>query len=170
MLDHYNTYGYLPIWQLWGQDNYCMIGNHAVPVVADAVMKGADGIDPKRAWNAVKGSVTKSHPGSPFDVWNRYGYMPEEIQSQSVSITLEDSFDDWCVAQVAKFLGKENEHEFFAKRAGNYKNLFREDIGFCPERFSWQLDRTFRPAEIRSKRRLSASQRECLAIPVVCAS
>ena len=130
MLDHYNTYGYLPIWQLWGQDNYCMIGNHAVPVVADAVMKGADGIDPKRAWNAVKGSVTKSHPGSPFDVWNRYGYMPEEIQSQSVSITLEDSFDDWCVAQVAKFLGKENEHEFFAKRAGNYKNLFREDIGF----------------------------------------
>lgn len=130
MLDHYDAYGYLPIWHLWGQDNYCMIGNHAIPVVVDAVLKGAPGIDAERAFKAVKTSSMNSHPGSPFDVWEKYGYMPEELQTQSVSITLEDAFDDWCVAQLAKRLGYQNDYEYFAKRSENYRNLFRGDIGF----------------------------------------
>jgi Putative alpha-1,2-mannosidase len=54
-----------------------------------------------------------SHPNSPFEVWEKYGYMPENIQTQSVSITLEQAFDDWCVAQLAKRLGKEKDYNHF---------------------------------------------------------
>ena len=137
MLTHYNTYGYLPIWDLWGQDNYCMIGNHAIPVVVDAVMKdNGEIIDAERAMLAVLASATTSHPGSPFDLWEQYGYMPEDLQSQSVSITLEQSFDDWCVAQLAKHLNRENIHEHFMKRSQNYHNLYNPENGFFQARTS----------------------------------
>lgn len=130
MLDHYDAYGYLPIWHLWGQDNYCMIGNHAIPVVVDAVMKGIAGIDPLRAFEAVKGSSTQSHPNSPFGIWEKYGYMPEDMQTQSVSITLEMAYDDACVARLAKMLGKDNDFKHFSKRSRNYLNLYNTASGF----------------------------------------
>lgn len=130
MLRHYDSYGYLPIWHLWGQDNYCMIGNHAIPVIVDAVLKGIDGIDAERAYVAVRNSSLEAHPNSPFDVWEKYGYMPENIQTQSVSITLEFAFDDWCVAQLAKALGKEADYERFSKRANYFENLYNTDTHF----------------------------------------
>ena len=130
MIRHYDNYGYLPIWHLWGQDNYCMIGNHAVPVVADAVLKGTSGIDVKRAYQAVKASLTNSHPNSPFNYSDRLGYMPEERQSQSVSITLEEAFDDWCAARLAAKVGDKEGEEFFSKRAQNYRNLFDPETKF----------------------------------------
>ena len=133
MLTHYDTYGYLPIWDLWGQDNYCMIGNHAIPVVVDAVMKEPH---PGKAFEAVLASATTSHPGSPFDLWEQYGYMPEDLQSQSVSITLEQSFDDWCVAQLARQLDQEDIYEHFMKRSQNYRNLFNPENGFFQARTS----------------------------------
>lgn len=136
MLRHYDDYGYLPIWHLWGQDNYCMIGNHAIPVVVDAVLKGVEGIDPQRALAAVVGSSTNPHPGSPFDIYEELGYMPEDKQSQSVSITLEDSFDDWCVAKLADKLGEKEVAEKFYKRAGNYANLYNPETGFFQGRNS----------------------------------
>ena len=102
MMRQYDYYGYLPVWQLWGQDNYCMIGNHSIPVIVDAVLKGVAGVDEEKAYEAVFNSSIVSHPNSPFEVWEKYGYMPENIQTQSVSITLEQAFDDWCVAQLAK--------------------------------------------------------------------
>lgn len=130
MLDHYDAYGYLPIWHLWGQDNYCMIGNHAIPVVVDAVLKGTPGIDAERAFQAVKGSSVNSHTNSPFGVWERYGYMPEDLQTQSVSITLEMAYDDWCVAQLASRLGHKDDYERFVRRSGNFRNLFNPETGF----------------------------------------
>lgn len=136
MLTHFDSYGYLPIWSLWGQDNYCMIGNHAIPVVVDAVMKGTPGIDPERALKACVASATTSHPGSPFDVWEKYGYMPEDLQSQSVSITLEQAYDDWCVAQLAKKLGHDDIYERFTRRARYFRNLYNADNGFFQGRTS----------------------------------
>lgn len=136
MLTHFDSYGYLPIWSLWGQDNYCMIGNHAIPVVVDAVMKDTPGIDPERALNACVASATTSHPGSPFDVWEKYGYMPEDLQSQSVSITLEQAYDDWCVAQLAKKLGHDDIYERFTRRARYFRNLYNADNGFFQGRTS----------------------------------
>lgn len=123
MLRHYDHYGYLPVWHLWGQDNYCMIGNHAIPVVADALLKEIPGIDRNHAWEAIRNSATVSHPNSPFGVWEKYGYMPENIQSQSVSITLEMSFDDWCAARVAEAVGDTAMADRFTRRAQFYRNL-----------------------------------------------
>lgn len=130
MIRQYDDYGYLPIWQLWGQDNYCMIGNHSIPVIVDAVLKGIAGIDAEKAYEAVRNSSLTSHPNSPFDVWEKYGYMPENIQTQSVSITLEQAYDDWCVAQLAKKLGKEEDYNRFMKRSAYYRNLFNPTTGF----------------------------------------
>lgn len=130
MVRQCDYYGYLPVWQLWGQDNYCMIGNHAVPVVVDAVLKGIPGLDAGEVYAAVKQSLTNSHLNSPFEVWDRYGYMPEDIQSQSVSITLEQSYDDWCAAQLAQKTGKDADYEYFMKRSRNYRNLHNEETGF----------------------------------------
>ena len=130
MLRHYDYYGYLPVWHLWGQDNYCMIGNHAIPVVVDAVLKGIPGIDKAHAWEAVKNSSLQSHPNSPFGVWEKYGYMPENIQSQSVSITLEMAYDDWCAAQLAKAMGDEESAERFTRRSQFYRNLHNPDNMF----------------------------------------
>lgn len=130
MIRHCEVYGYLPIWHLWGQDNYCMIGNHAIPVIVDAVLKGTDGIDAERAYNAVKRSATVSHPNSPYGVWEKYGYMPENVQTQSVSISLEMAYDDWCVAQLAKYLGKDDDYARFMKRASNIDNLYDSSCHF----------------------------------------
>ena len=130
MMRQYDYYGYLPVWQLWGQDNYCMIGDHSIPVIVDAVLKGVAGVDEEKAYEAVFNSSIVSHPNSPFEVWEKYGYMPENIQTQSVSITLEQAFDDWCVAQLAKRLGKEKDYNHFMKRSAFYRNLFNSKTGF----------------------------------------
>lgn len=130
MLRHYADYGYLPVWHIWGQDNYCMIGNHAIPVIADAVLRGLPGIDVEAAYAAVKQSSLQSHPNSPFDIWEKYGYMPETLQSQSVSITLEMAFDDWCVAQMAKKTGHNDDFERFMARSQYFRNLFDPATGF----------------------------------------
>ena len=130
MLRHYDYYGYLPIWHLWGQDNYCMIGNHAIPVIADAVLKGIPGIDLKHAWEAVRGSSLQSHPNSPFGVWEKHGYMPENVQTQSVSITLEMAYDDWCASQLAAAAGDVEAEARFGRRAQFYRNLHNGAINF----------------------------------------
>lgn len=130
MIRQYEYYGYLPIWQLWGQDNYCMIGNHSIPVIVDAILKGIPGIDVEKAYEAVYNSSVTSHPNSPFEVWEKYGYMPENIQTQSVSITLEQAFDDWCVAQLAAKLKKDTDYQRFYNRSEFYRNLFNPATRF----------------------------------------
>lgn len=130
MIRQYEYYGYLPIWQLWGQDNYCMIGNHSIPVITDAILKGIPGIDMEKAYETVYNSSVTSHPNSPFEVWEKYGFMPENIQTQSVSITLEQAFDDWCVAQLAAKLNKDADYQRFHKRSEYYRNLFHPKTKF----------------------------------------
>jgi len=130
LLSQYDTYGYLPIWQLWGQENYCMIGNHSIPVLVDAILKGIEGIDIERAYEAIKRSSMISHLNSPFRIWEKYHYIPEDLQTQSVSITLEMAYDDWCVAQLAKKLGKTEDYTYFLNRSSYYKNLYDPKIKF----------------------------------------
>ena len=130
MLRQYKTYGILPMWQLWGLENYCMIGNHAIPVIADAVLKGIKGFDVKEAYEAVKGTSMTNHQSSPFNLLDKYGYFPQDLQSGSVSIGLEIAYDDWCVAQLAKKLGKIEDYNYFINRSFNYKNIFNKKDGF----------------------------------------
>ena len=131
MLAHHKAYGYLPIWTLWGKENYCMIGNHAIPVIVDAYLKGFDGFDKREAYKAIKESSTVSHRNSDWDVYNKYGYYPFDImKAESVSKTLESAYDDYCVAQMAKSLDEMGDFEYFMKRSESYKNLFDPETKF----------------------------------------
>ncbi len=146
MIIHQQDYGYLPIWDLWGQDNYCMIGNHAMPVLSRAILTGIPGIDTEKAYKAMVESSTLSHTNSPFEIWEKYGYMPETKQHESVSITLEQAFDDWCVYIIAKKLGKTADAERFYKRSEFYRNLWDSSIGFfAPKDENGNFIRPFSP-------------------------
>ena len=107
-----------------------MIGNHAIPVLADAILAEIPGIDVEEAYQAMVESSTRSHYNSPFEVWEQYGYLPQTLQNESVSITMEQAFDDACVALVAKKLGKTEDYERFYRRSMFYKNLFDAKTGF----------------------------------------
>ncbi len=125
MLHQYDQQGFLPIWALWGKETYCMIGNHAVPVIVDAYLKGFRGFDAERAFQAVKSSLTKNHRNSDWRLYDKFGYYPfDRVKDESVSRTLESVYDDYCAAQFAKALNKQEDFEFFTKRSNYYKNLF----------------------------------------------
>ncbi len=125
MLHQNDLQGFLPIWALWGKETYCMIGNHAVPVIVDAYLKGFRGFDAERAYQAVKTSLTINHRNSDWTIYNKFGYYPyDKVKNESVSRTLESVYDDYCAAQFAKALNKQNDYQYFTKRSNFYKNLF----------------------------------------------
>ena len=105
-----------------------MVANHSVPVIVDAYLKGFRGFDPEEAFQAIKTSLTVDHFKSDWSLYTKYGYLPfDRIPGESVSRTLEYSYDDACAARFAEALGKKEDAELFNKRALFYKNLF------CPE-------------------------------------
>jgi predicted alpha-1,2-mannosidase len=125
LLMHHNAAGFLPIWTAWGQDNYCMIGNHAIPMILSAYTNGFNGFDEKAAFKAMLETATKSHFNSDWEVYNQYGYYPFDVlDNEAVSRTLESGYDDWCIAQMAYNMQDLENSIDFNKRAQYYKNLF----------------------------------------------
>lgn len=113
----------LPMWSLQGNETWCMIGYHAVPVIADGFLKGVRGFDKQRAYNSMK--TTAMNPD--YDgvaAYAKLGWVPCDQENESVSKTLEYAFDDYCIAQMARALGKKDDYAYFMKRAGSYKNVF----------------------------------------------
>jgi predicted alpha-1,2-mannosidase len=125
MLLHHKAKGFLPIWTAWGQDNYCMIGNHAIPMILSAYQNGFNGFDKEEAFKAMVETSTKSHINSDWELYNQYGYYPyDKLDNEAVSRTLESCYDDWCVATMAKKLSASTIVNTFTKRANYYKNIF----------------------------------------------
>lgn len=126
MTDYSQQQGHLPIWALMGKETYTMIGNHSIPMIVDATLKGFTGFDPEKAYQEIKKSITQStHPKTNWEIYDQYGYYPYDlVRLESVSRTLECSFDDYCAALMAQKLGKTEDYEFFMKRSGYYKNLY----------------------------------------------
>ncbi len=126
MLEYSEQQGHLPIWSLWGQETYTMIGNHSIPMIVDAYLKGFNGFDAEHAYNEIKKSITESkHHKSNWEVYDKFGYYPYDLISlESVSRTLECGFDDYCMALFAEKLGKTDDAAFFKKRSEYYKNLY----------------------------------------------
>jgi len=125
MLKQYDRQGFLPIWAIWGLENHCMIGNHSVPVIADAYLKGFRGFDPEKAYRAIRTSLTTPLPKTDWRIYDKYGYFPcDLVKEESVSRTLEACIDDWSAAQMAKTLGYNEDYDYFINRAGNYRNVF----------------------------------------------
>ena len=128
LLLHHKAAGFLPIWTAWGQDNYCMIGNHAIPMLLSAYTNGFTGFDKNEAFQAMLETSTKSHINSDWELYNQYGFYPfDKLDNEAVSRTLESGFDDWCVSQMAFNLNQKNEELVYKKRANYYKNLFDSD-------------------------------------------
>ena len=131
MVEHYKVAGYLPIWALWGKETNCMIGNHAIPIIADAYLKGFRGFNVNEAYAAVKGTSTSPHFKANWNMYMKYGYLPYNLEKEeSVSRTLEFCMDDYSVAQMAKSLGKTEDYDYFNRRANFYKNLFDPETKF----------------------------------------
>lgn len=131
MLIHHKAKGFLPIWTAWGQDNYCMIGNHAIPMILSAYNNGFKGFDANEALKAMVETSTKSHINSDWELYNQYAYYPfDKLDNESVSRTLESGYDDWCVAEMAKKLNNQSIENIFIKRANYYKNIFDKETTF----------------------------------------
>lgn len=128
MLAFYDENGLLPVWDLSTWETNTMTGYHAIPVIADAILKDWPGIDQEKAYKAMLASAFQEGRGVPAYI--QYGYMPQDKMGHSASVTLEYGYDDWCIAQVAKKLGKAADYEKFAKRAQAYQHIFDKKTGF----------------------------------------
>lgn len=122
---HHKAAGFLPIWTAWGQDNFCMIGNHAIPMILSSYTNGFKGFDKNEALKAMIETSIINHINSDWELYNQYGYYPyDKLDNEAVSRTLESGYDDWCVAEMALKLNDEEKHNIFNKRAHYYQNLF----------------------------------------------
>jgi len=147
LLQNYKEGGWMPKWPNPSYTNI-MIGTHADSLVAEALGKGFHGFDRELAWNAVwkdamtppEGDTTRRwydrEPHTPYEARGGLtyskvlGFVPNDKTAESASRTLEDAYDDWCVAQIAKKLGKTADYEFFLKRSLNYEHVFNPATGF----------------------------------------
>lgn len=151
LVDQAEVQGYLPIWGLWGKENFCMVANHGVSVVAEAYAKGFRGFDAERAFNAIKQTQTVSHPlKSNWENYMQYGYFPTDLtEAESVSSTLESVYDDYAAADMAKRMGKTEDATYFARRADFYKNLFDSSTQFMrPKKSDGTWKSPFNPSQI----------------------
>ncbi len=136
LVDQADVQGFLPIWGLWGKENYCMVANHAVSIVAEAYAKGFKGFDAERAFQAIKRTQTVSHKlKSNWENYTKYGYFPTDLtEAESVSSSLESVYDDYAAADMATRMGKIEDAAYFGKRAEYYKNLFDPETKFMRPR------------------------------------
>jgi predicted alpha-1,2-mannosidase len=122
MLTIYKQQGKLPIWHLMGSETDCMVGYSAVPVIADAYFKGFKGFNPDLAFEAMKNSSMRDDYG--VNLLKEKGFIPADKERESVSKALEYCISDWCIAQMAKKLGKTSDYEYYTKRASAYAQYF----------------------------------------------
>ncbi|MDE3741790.1 GH92 family glycosyl hydrolase [Maribacter polysaccharolyticus] len=128
MLVYYDESGVLPVWVLSGNETGTMPGYHSVSIIAEAIMKGHTSFDVQKAYTAMKETMMGDERG--LKAYKEYGYIPYEVMDQSVSISLEYAYNDWCVAQVAKKLGYDGDYAYFDDRSKAYRNFFDGGSGF----------------------------------------
>ncbi|MCD6111977.1 MAG: GH92 family glycosyl hydrolase, partial [Bacteroidales bacterium] len=145
-IHQYENGGQLPVWELAGNYTGCMIGYHSIPVICDAYVKGIRNFDVEEAYQAMKHSAMQDHLG--LKAYKKYGYIPADKESESVSKTLEYAYDDWCIAVMAKALKKDNDYKYFIKRAQSYKNIFDPQTKFMRPKSYGIFKYPFDPAEV----------------------
>ncbi len=146
LLAKYEEGGILPIWPLAANYTGCMIGYHAVPVIADAYLKGIRGYDVEKAYEAMTHSAIQDKLG--LKSYKEFGFIPVEDESESVSKTLEYAYDDWAIAQMAKAMGKDEDYKNYTERAQYYKNVYDPETKFMRSRFRNTWFAPFDPYEV----------------------
>ena len=131
MINHYyqSPEKILPIWSFHGNETWCMIGYHAVSVIADAYLKGIRNFDINQAYQAMINTAKHSHYDGLAD-YMKIGYVPIDKEDEAASKTLEYAYDDYAIARMARALGKMDDYQYFMKRAANYRNIFDKRTGF----------------------------------------
>jgi len=145
-LRQYKEGGQLPIWELAANYTGCMIGYHAIPVIADAYIKGIRDYDADLALEAMVHSAMQDDLGLSW--YKDNGFIAASDEPESVSKHLEYSYDDWCIALLADSLGKEEIATTFYQRGQYYKNLFDPSTGFFRAKKSHTWFAPFRPEEV----------------------
>jgi predicted alpha-1,2-mannosidase len=146
-LNQYRQSGYLPMWELSSFETWCMIGYHAVPVILDAYMKGMRDFPKEEMLEAMIATANLKKLGRPEYV--QYGYVPGDMENESVSKTLEYAYDDWCIAMFAKEIGDQKVYDEYIRRAQSYKNLV-DNNGFMHGRMNGGFVSPFNPREVNN--------------------
>ena len=128
-----SPYGILPVWQFQGQETWTMIGYHAVPVIADAYLKGVGGFDANKALDAMVASATYAPYGGLGD-YMQLGYVPIDREPEAASKTVEYAYDDWTIARMARKMGRMDVAATFDKRASYWRNSFDAKTGWLRAR------------------------------------
>ncbi len=147
-IKQYEQGGKLPVWELASNETECMIGYHSVSVIADAMAKGIKGFDYEKAFEASKNSAMLDIFG--LNAYKQNNYISMDDEPESVSKTVEYAYDDWCIAQMAKILGKKEDYQYFMKRSQNWKNLYNPANGFMQPRKNGNWHEPFDPREVNN--------------------
>lgn len=147
-IKQYEQGGRLPVWELASNETDCMIGYHSVSVIADAMVKGIKGFDYEKAFEASKASAMRDVLG--LEAYKKNGFISIDDDHESVSKTVEYAYDDWCIAQMAMLLGKQQDYQYFMKRSQSWKNLFDSEIGFIRPKKNGGWDKPFDPREVNN--------------------
>ncbi|MHC1776831.1 MAG: GH92 family glycosyl hydrolase [Lentimicrobium sp.] len=137
-----SVHGILPVWSHHANENWCMIGYHAVPVIADAYLKGITGFDAAEAIEAMNASATYE-PYDGIGDYIRMGYAPADLTTNAASRTLEYAYDDWCIARTAEKAGHRGLAGIYNRRARSFERIYDSATGFMRPRLadgSWQKD------------------------------
>ena len=127
--------GLLPVWQYAGRETWTMIGYHAVPVIADAYLKGLRGFDADAALDAMVASAEHRSYGGLGEYMTR-GYVPIDKETEAASKTVEYAYDDWTIARMARAMGRTAVADRFEKRAGYWRNSFDAKTGWLRARLA----------------------------------
>ncbi len=130
---HASPYRMLPVWAFQGQETWCMIGYHAVAVIADAYAKGIRGYDTDDALQAMVATASYGPYGG-LAQYMQLGYVPIDEEGEAASKTLEYAFDDWTIARTAQAMGRQQLAAEFARRAANWRHAYDPDTGFMRAR------------------------------------
>ena len=147
-LDHWRHCGQLPIWTINGEENMCMTGLHAMPVIASAYARGIRDFPADSLLEAMKvsaqrdtfGFFCRKFRGAKY--YRQYGYVPCDLETHATSKTLEYCYDDWCIAQMARMLGKKKDYREYMRYARWFRNVFDPEAGFMRGR---NADGSWRP-------------------------
>ncbi|MGO4211052.1 GH92 family glycosyl hydrolase [Terriglobus sp. 2YAB30_2] len=127
--------GGVPIWPLQQKETFCMVGYHSAPVVAEALVKGFQGIDAKAAYKVFrKRAMVDDYRG--LGAYRKYGYIPCDVEEENASKTMDYAYDDSAVAAIAKAAGEQQESEQLHKRSKNYRNLYDKETGFIRPKYT----------------------------------
>ena len=143
----YDASGELPLWPLSAGETGTMIGYHSASAIADAYMKGIRGFDAEKALEALVVSSEKNQKGA--DYYISKGFIPSNIKKESISCLLEFAYDDWCIAQLAQALGKQEIYDTYIRRSQQYLNVFDGATRFFrPKRMDGNWETPFNPNEV----------------------